>query len=795
MLVIWTGADDKTLRSVVGEAVAIAAVEHRVESNMNVFPECEPGDFVLACGTKALNTLVSMSAVPKNRTLNSLREREFAVNGIPVFLTFDPGIVSRDYARQVDIQWDVQLIARRIVTGTTKPPMGDYRYVESYHELVSYIVKKNAETGKRVDVACDLETVGLDEYAPGAYIVTISMTVEDGKADVMYFEKGEVPKPSAPWESDDDLDYWQGVWRQIHWILTSPLVSVRGANFKFDSRWINKHWAINCTNQQFDTVLVGSLLDENRSNSLKLHAKIYTQMGGYEEGLEGFDKGRMDLIPREVILPYTGGDTDVTYKVAIQQKKELLRDKALTNLYVKLIQPSAKVFEKMERNGILIDRPYFESLEKELNSEISRLESEMLAMLPNKLRIKYRDEIKKQQDVGKSPLKPAILREFFFSPNGLNLIPQMHTEKTGEPSITADHLMMFRDVDEVAPFIKLYGEHTSASKTLSTFVVGFMKHLRSDGRFHPSFLLAKQEYGNKSSGTDTGRTSAKDPAVQTIPKHTKWTKKLRRGYIAPPGYVILQLDYSQGELRITACVAEEPTMIQAYKDGADLHAITAAQLNGYAMDEFMLLPEDVRDELRSGGKAGNFGLIYGMQHRGFRDYAFYSYGVSMTEKEAFEKREAFFELYSRLPDWHMESKNFAHMNGFIRSPLGRVRHLPQITSKDSDIRSQAERQSVNSPIQSCLSDMMQYAMVKIDEQYGHEDIHMFLMTHDSLDLYVPEDDYLLWAKRTKEVMENLPLAKDFGWDPQLKFIADAECALVGDHGYSSLDGLKKLKNL
>lgn len=795
MLIIWSSADFKTLRDVVGEQVAIAGVPHRVESDMTTFPTCGPEDIVLAMGSKALETLVALGAVPKNRTIGSLRERQFQFGGSRFFMSYDPGIVSRDYAFKSDIQWDVQLIARILNTGTSKPVLGDYRYVESYHELITEVDNRFAATGAPVEVSCDLETVGTDEYAEGAFIVSISFSIDEGKSDVMYFRSGEVPQRPTPWTSDDDMTYWEGVWRQVHWLITSEKVSIRGANFKFDSRWLNRHWGIDCTNQKFDTMLVGSLLDENRSNSLKLHAKIYTHMGGYEEGLEGYDKGRMDLIPPEVLLPYTGADTDVTLVVARKMKAELLKDRPLTNFYVKLVQPAAKAFERLERNGVLVDVPYYLKLKDELREELTRLEGEMIQMLPNKLRIKHRDSIQAARDQGKNPLKASILTEFLFTDRGLGLKPKMTTAKTGAPSTSADHLMMFEDTPEVMDFLKLYKEHTSASKTLSTYVIGFLKHLRSDRRFHPTYLLGRQDYGDDDSGTVTGRTSAKDPAVQTVPKHTKWTKKLRRAFIAPPGYVILQLDYSQGELRITACVAEEPTMIKAYRDGLDLHAITASQLNGYEMGEFMLLPEELRDALRSGGKAGNFGLIYGMQHRGFRDYAYYSYGVKMTEEEAFQKREAFFALYSRLLEWHDEARAFAHRNEYIRSPLGRIRHLPLINSRDREIVAKQERQAINSPIQSCLSDMMQLAMATIDREYAEEDIHMFMMTHDSLALYVPQDDYLEWAKRLKTVMESLPLQREFGWNPPLTFIADAEYSAVGEDGVASLATLKKLKNL
>lgn len=752
---------------------------------------------MLACGTDCLPLLQELKLVPKNRTIGSLREKELKYNGASIFTTYNPSIVSKDYARLPEIQWDANLAIRVHKTGSTKPQIGQYRYVDSLHELIEYIDSKYEQTGKPVDLACDLETLGLDEYAPGAYIIACSFTVEEGKSDVLYFEKDECPVAPLPWEANEELSYWEGLWVQIHWLLTTEKVSLRGANFKFDSRWINKHWGIACTNQKFDTLLVGSLLDENRSNSLKLHAKIFTQMGGYEDDMDKYDFSRLDLVPKEDLLPYVGGDTDATYRVAIPLKKQLLEDRKLTNFYVKLMQPAAKVFEKMEANGICVDVAYYHQLKGELEVEISRLQNEMVAMLPPKLRAKHSESIKTAFSEAKSPFKPALLKEFLFTPSGLNLKPLSFTEKTKEPSTSMDHLMMFEGDPIAANFISHMRELGSATKTLSTYVVGFLKHLRSDGKFHPSYMLFRGAYGgdDDDSGTITGRTSAKDPAVQTISKHTKWAKKLRRALVAPPGYVILQLDFSQGELRITAVVAEEQTMIQAYLDGADLHAITAAQLNGFEFEEFLGLPEDQRDVLRSGGKAGNFGLIYGMQAPGFREYAFTTYGVQMTEEEAFMKREAFFDLYTRLPEWHAEYIAYAHKWGHVRSPLGRVRHLPLINSKDWGVVSQAERQAINSPIQSCLSDMMQLAMVLIDREYGQDVIKMFLMTHDSLGLYVPEHDVVQWAKRIKLIMENLPLKQEFGWDSPLIFPADAEVSVAGDDGVHSMAGLKKLKGL
>lgn len=796
MLVIWSATEASILRKVLGSVLGAHPIPHRIDKDVNAIPSAGSGDVILACGGKCLATLEAAGLTPKKRTIGSLRESPLRLGtGSKLLVTYDPSIVSRDYARLPEIMWDAMLAVRLHDTGDVKPVIGSYQYVESLHNIIETIERRYEETGQPVDVACDLETLSTDEYNPDAWIIACSFTVEAGKSEILYFEKDEAPTAPPPWDDITTMDYWSALWTQINWILTSEKVSTRGANFKFDSRWLVQKWGIYCTNYKFDTLLVGSLLDENRSNSLKLHAKLFTTLGGYEDGMDKYDMGRLDLVPKAELRDYVGGDTDATLQVAAHFKTELLKDRRLTNFYVKLLHPSSKVFEQVERNGVYVDIPYYQQLGSELESEISRLNEAMVASLPNVLRIKYKDSIADSLSEGKNPLKPSILKEFLFSPRGLNLKPQVFTDKTKEPSTSLDHLMMFEDIPEAKAFVSLLREHSSASKTLSTYVIGFMKHLRADGRFHPTYMLFRGGYGDRDddSGTNTGRTSAKDPAMQTLPKHTKWTKKLRRAFIAPPGMTILELDFSQGELRIAAIVAEEPTMLQAYRDNLDLHAITASAMNGYEFEEFMLLPDDVREELRSGGKAGNFGLLYGMQHLGFQQYAYVTYGVKMSVEEAQTRRTGFFDKYYRLPEWHEECKAHAHMHGQIRSPLGRVRHLPLINSKDREVVSQAERQSINAPIQATLSDMMQLAMVLIDREYGQGVIKIFAMTHDSIHVYVPIEDATLWANRLKAIMENLPLKKDFGWDIPIPFIADAKVGVPGDDGVISLANLGKLK--
>lgn len=803
MLILWTSADARTIRQVFGPVLGRNPTEHTVVSDMTQLPEVQPGDVVLACGSKALELMIEKALFPKKRTITSCRETPVAYREATWFATFDPTITLRDIAREPEVKWDLALAVRYVKTGSTAPPRGNYEWVDSLHEVIEFVDHEYERNGgKRVDIACDTETLGLDEYwqggekdkeyCPPARIISISFTFKAGQAHMLYFGPDEKPQQPDPWKDIDDCDYWEALWVQINWLLTSEKVSLRGANWKYDSRWIVHHWKITCTNQFFDTLLAGTLLNENISNSLKMHAKMHTDMGGYEEALENRDMGRLDKVPKEELGPYMGGDTDVTYRVANVFKRDLLKDRGLANFFTNLLMPSAKVFEKVERNGILVDKPYMEKLGADIAAEQARLQAAMVSAVPKKLYYKYQ-EVFENQEVNPFA-KPTLMRELFFSGAGFGLKPQQFTDKEKKASTAMDHLLVFADHPDAGYFISLLSELNSANKTQSTYVKGFLKHLRADGRWHPHYMLFRGAYGESDddSGTDTGRTSAKDPAVQTIPKHTKWAKALRRGIIAPPGYTILQLDYSQGELKITACLADEPVMIDAYRNGKDLHAVTGAKLGGYDFDTFMALDDDIRDPLRSSAKPANFGLIYGMQAESYMEYAFTSYGKKLTIGQAANDREAFFELYSRLPAWHEKYKNIAHTHGFVRSPLGRVRHLPLIASRDRGLASKAERNSINSPVQSTLSDMMQLAMVFIDKEYGDQ-IQMFLMCHDAVAVYVPTEDAEVWAKRLKSILDNLPLKKMFGWDHQLPFTSDAEIARPDDEGVLHFAGLKKYK--
>jgi DNA polymerase I-like protein with 3'-5' exonuclease and polymerase domains len=696
-------------------------------------------------------------------------------------LTWDPGVIWREdpsnkkatgYARLWEIQWDVALAMRLEKTGSLEVPGTEdtrYKDVEDFSKLIELIEKAHAKYKRPIPVACDTETVGLDPYNPERWIVAITFTFRPGESWVRYFPKGldEPMEPTA-----------DGLWEQIHWLLNSPKVSTVGANFKFDMGWMAEKWGMECTNFKRDTILIGSLLDENRANSVNVHAKIFTEMGGYDDAFNAeFDKSQMHQVPRPRLITYAGGDSDAEYRIDRRLTPLLKLDPALANLYLRLVHPVSRVYEKIERQGLYIDEVYYRKLGVMAERYLRAKHRQLVKALPVKLRYKYMDDLRLT--------RPAIIKDFMFNKRFLGLTPKRFTPKSeqllkqgkiteaeAEPATGKDHLKMF---EKDLPWVMGLMEWRRAGKINDNYIIGFLKHLRADGRFHPTYFLGKEEWEGEEAGTNTGRTSARDPAVQTTPKHNPiWTPRLRRAFIAPPGHVILSADYDQGELKMTAEIADENAMLRFYLEGgreADLHSYTGAMVSGHTMEQFAKLDSKTRKELRQKAKVFNFGLIYGMMAKGFVRYAIDVYGVVFTLQEAEEAIEKFFSLYPGLRPWHDRQIAHAKTHGYVRNPLGRIRHLPLINAADFWVSSKQERRAINSPVQGGLSDLTQLSIVVLHDRYKMVPCDN---THDNLKFYVHEENVERDAGRIVEVMENLPTKELFNWQPRLKFTVGLE---------------------
>lgn len=781
----------------------------------------EAGEIVLSMGSGPTDLLRSHGIVPKSGGLVKLSGTLYpAGEGKGHWMvTYDPKMVDVDVQAEVDIGWAVRLAMRWLSTGTLAPTLGLYRYVPDFSAALARIAELHAQTGKLVPLTEDLETLSTDPWDPIAWIISVALSVGEGggTSDVVTFPSPEMPIAH--------------VVEQLRAIEADPRVTLAGANLKFDNLWKRVKWGLPSPPRfKFDTLLGGGLLNENMRNSLNIQAKLFTPIGGYDDTFNALhDKGRMDLAlagDPAGFLTYAGGDTDACARVRVPVLAELRADPFLHRFYTTILHRAAVAFEAIEARGMEINVAALEAVGVQCTEAAMEARGEMDRLAPAPIRLKHAERF---------DYTPRVISEIFFGDRGWGLTPKVLTDsaekarrqaerdrglrrdalppteylaelpederlKSSSTSVD-DHLKMFASHPQAGPFVGALKKKNQAEKIQSSYVTGFLKHVRADGRIHPVYGLYNGslfEWAKKGSddeaGTNTGRTSAKNPHVQTIPKRGIWAKPLRRCYPAPPGQEVFNVDYDQGELKITACQANEQTMIEAYATGKDLHLRTGTQLAGMEYEEGERLgtfekdtPEHDRyDEIRYGAKAANFGFVYGQSPPGFVDYAFREWDIIMSLREAEAKHGAFFDLYPGLVTWHDRQIAYARKFRMVRSPLGRVRHLPLIRSRDRRLASKAGRQAINSPVQSTLSDLCLWsiAIAELDLQMGKEGLNIIGMTHDSITGYLPTGRHDL-VHRLASVMENLPLGEVFEWQPQLRFTVSAETG-------PSLGELKKL---
>ena len=266
--------------------------------------------------------------------------------------------------------------------------------------------------------------------------------------------------------------------------------------------------------------------------------------------------------------------------------------------------------------------------------------------------------------------------------------------------------------------------------------------------------------------------NSENPNGQNIPKRGKLAKAYRRSFVAPRGYLVIEADLSQAELRIAASMANEATMLSVYRNAGDIHTETALIALGITRAKFKELPKAEQKSARQKAKAVNFGFIYGMGWRKFIGYAKTQYGVEFTDEEAQRIRTAFFKKYSGLSSWHERQRQAAMRDGQVRSYSGRIRHLPMIYSDDEMVQQEAGRQSINSPVQEFASSLGVMAIGRLSAEIDPQYLAPIAFVHDAIFCYVKEE-YLEWgAKTLKWYMESNPLEEWFGLRMPCPIVAD-----------------------
>lgn len=643
--------------------------------------------------------------------------------------------------------------ARKAARGS-HTPCGPITWVWGKEDLKGLVKAIHSSS----EIVMDLETTGLDEYAEaggdtnGGYparIVLAALTLpsadraEAGAYDWRTFD-GEQPMtylvplshPASP---------LLGSWRKVMAIIGReinrsgrPFVN---ANIKFDARWVFAQTGVDLSDRiEWDTTVSSQLVDTEARTRLKIRA---ARDFGIEEW-DDFDLGtpgaaeRVDLIQ---LGEYAARDTYYTWKIEQEHRDQMfltgdeepfdsddIQMARLGKVATYVAMPTVRTLTKVEQRGFLLDVDWVHAKIEEMDSlrlkaceDILGLYGTAPAPAPAKDGVTTAATSKWFQGFVAQAIEAGDLRVTARTDSGnaqWNKAVLIAQQRQGSPA--ADALLRHRDATKTLEFLRSWLELRDPNNVIhATYNVGFVK---------------------------TGRLSSSNPNVQQI------SARLKPAFIPRPGHVLLDLDYSQVELRVAAFISRSQPMIEAFQRGDDLHRLLAAKIAGKA-------PEDVTSMERKRAKAGNFGLLYGMSPGGFQAYAATAYDVSLTLAEAQAVHSAFFEMWDGMRQWHERSKRRAYERGYVTSPVGRTQWLSDLYSKSSFKASHAERNALNSPVQGFGSDLMQMAAASIMGTLpGYplpkvEGAQVVATVHDEICIEVPEDrwqEILVECKRRME---------------------------------------------
>jgi DNA polymerase I len=600
----------------------------------------------------------------------------------------------------------------------------------------SVLVQEAAELarwiGRALDagvVAVDTETDGLD--AQSCRLVGFSLSVEPGEA--CYVPLAHV----APDAVSGGLDLsGSEAPRQIPteeaMALLKPLLEDAsvlkvGHNLKFDMQVLSRH-GIRVAPID-DTMLLSYVLEGgahghgmDELSTLHLgHAPI-----SFDE-VTGTGRSRItfDRVPLDKACEYAAEDADITLRLWRVLKPRLALERVAT-VYETMERPLVPVVAAMETEGVLVDTGVLAELSRDFSGRLKELEGEIHTLAGAEF------------NVG----SPKQLGEVLFDRLSL---PGGKKGKTGAYSTDSSVLEQLLDAH---PVIQKVMDWRQLSKLKSTYTDALQQQIdKRTGRVHTSFSLA---------ATSTGRLSSTDPNLQNIPIRTEEGRKIRRAFVAPEGFRLLSVDYSQIELRLVADIAGVAALRHAFQEGIDIHAMTASQVFGVPL-------EAMTSEIRRKAKAINFGIIYGISGFGLGRQL----GIPAGEANAFIKQ--YLERFPELADYIDRTKRFCREHGYVTTGFGRRCHIQGIAEKNAARRSFAERQAINAPIQGTAADIIKRAMVRIPSALASKGLkgRMLLQVHDELLFEVPEGEVEATAEVVKGVMEgaatlSVPLVAEAG---------------------------------
>ena len=474
------------------------------------------------------------------------------------------------------------------------------------------------------------------------------------------------------------------------------------------------HLGISLQNPAFDSRLAKYLLSTVEDNEISTIASLYSQIAlPLDEVVYG--KGAKKAIPEKaVLLEHLARKVAVLLDTEGPMIEQLQAHDQLDLLY-DMEQPLAAVLAKMEIAGIKVERQTLEDMQVENEVVLERLTQEIYELAGEEFNIN----------------SPKQLGVILFEKLEL---PLEYTKKTKTGYSTAVDVL--ERLAPIAPIVSKILEYRQIAKIQSTYVVGLQEAILEDGKIHTRYV---QDL------TQTGRLSSVDPNLQNIPVRLEQGRLIRKAFVPEEeNSVLLSSDYSQIELRVLAHISGDEHLIDAFKHGADIHTSTAMRV--FNIEK----PEDVTPNDRRNAKAVNFGVVYGISDFGL------SNNLGISRKEAKAYIETYFERYPGIKDYMERVVREARDKGYVETLFKRRREIPDINSRNFNVRGFAERTAINSPIQGSAADILKIAMIHLDQalEAGAYKTKMLLQVHDEIVLQVPSDELAAIKELVKETMES-----------------------------------------
>ncbi|EGR0800150.1 DNA polymerase I [Vibrio alginolyticus] len=574
--------------------------------------------------------------------------------------------------------------------------------------------------------AFDTETDNLDYML--ANLVGLSFAVDEGIA-------AYVPVAHDYLDAPEQLDRdW--VLEQLKPILEDAAKAKVGQNLKYDASVLARY-DIELKGIKHDTMLesyiYNSVGGKHDMDSLALRFLQHSCISFEQIAGKGKNQLTFNQIELEQASPYAAEDADVTLRLHNRLFANIEQDESLKTVYEEIEMPLVPVLSRIERTGVFIDEMKLSAQSVEITARLDELEKKAY-------------EIAEQEFNMNSPKQ---LQAILFEKMGL---PVVKKTPSGTPS-TNEEVLQELALDYPLP--KLILEYRGLAKLKSTYTDKLPKMINpSTGRVHTSYHQAV---------TATGRLSSTDPNLQNIPIRNEAGRRIRQAFVAPSGHKILAVDYSQIELRIMAHLSGDQALLNAFRDGKDIHAATAAEIMGVSI-------EDVSSEQRRRAKAVNFGLIYGMSAFGLAKQL----GIPRGEAQAY--MDTYFERYPGVMQYMEDTRSMAADKGYVETIFGRRLHLPEIKSRNGMRRKAAERAAINAPMQGTAADIIKKAMLLVDQwiqEEGNGRVKLLMQVHDELVFEVEESSLSEIESKVQKLMESaaelkVPLVAEAGhgdnWD-------------------------------